>query len=153
MEFQPIGIIHSSYKEKTGVPIQGSLSDDSKGWIELSAEYKEGLKDLDGFSHIILVYEFHLSKGYSLMVTPFLDDKEHGVFATRAPRRPNPIGMSIVRLDRIQDNILHIGEVDVIDGTPLLDIKPYVADFDRRDAAKGWIKDIKPNHVADDRFD
>ena len=98
------------------------------------------MRDLDGFSHIILVYHFHLSKGYSLNVVPFMDDNSHGVFATRAPRRPNSIGISIVKLIEIENNILHIENIDIVDGTPLLDIKPYVRDFDYfKEERKGWL--------------
>jgi tRNA-Thr(GGU) m(6)t(6)A37 methyltransferase TsaA len=122
----------------------------------IQKEYVEGLKDLDGFSHIILLYHFHLSRGYSLTVKPFLDDKLHGVFATRAPKRPNPIGISIVRLLSIEGNILSIKDVDIVDGTPLLDIKPYVPEFDSIQTANiGWLSDkVKQaqHHKADDRF-
>ena len=154
--YKPIGIIHSEYKQKEGVPIQGVLSKRSKGWIEIFPEFEKGLKDIDGFSHIFLIYCFHLSKGYSLLIKPFLEDKEHGVFATRAPKRPNPIGISVVKLEKNEDNKLYISEVDIIDGTPLLDIKPYVSKFDARDNTKmGWVKNKlnnKDNHHSDNRF-
>lgn len=154
--YKSIGIIHSEYKQKEGVPIQGILSERSKGWIEIFPEFKEGLKDIDGFSHIFLIYCFHLSKGYSLLTKPFLEDKEHGVFATRAPKRPNPIGISVVKLEKSEENKLYIKEVDIIDGTPLLDIKPYISKFDARDNTKmGWVKNKlnnKNNHHSDDRF-
>ena len=156
-QYQPIGIIYSKYKQKEGVPIQGVLSCDSKGWIEIFSEYKDGLKDLEGFSHIFLIYPFHLSKGYSLLTKPFLEDNKHGVFATRAPKRPNSIGLSIVKLDKIEDNKLYVNEVDIIDKTPLLDIKPYVSEFDFRNNSKiGWIKNKlgnKNKHYSDKRFD
>ena len=154
--YEPIGIIHSEYKQKEGVPIQGVLSKESKGWIEIFPEFKEGLKDIDGFSHIFLIYCFHLSKGYSLLTKPFLENKKHGIFATRAPKRPNPIGISVVKLEKNKDNKLYINEVDIIDGTPLLDIKPYISKFDARDNTKmGWVKnklDNKDNHYSDNRF-
>ena len=133
IELSPIGIIHSPFKEPKGTPIQTATAEDVEGKVEVFKEYMVGLKDLNGFSHIILLYHFHLTKGYSLLVRPYMDDTLRGVFATRAPRRPNPIGMSVVRLTRIEENILYIKDVDIVDGTPLLDIKPYVPDFDIRD--------------------
>lgn len=152
----PIGIIHTPFKDTQGVPIQPTASKGIEGSIIIQTEYVEGLKDLDGFSHIILLYYFHHSHGYSLTVKPFLDDKLHGVFATRAPKRPNPIGISMVRLLSIGGNILSIKDVDIVDGTPLLDIKPYVPEFDSIQTAKiGWLADkIKQahHHKADDRF-
>ncbi|RLI77934.1 tRNA (N6-threonylcarbamoyladenosine(37)-N6)-methyltransferase TrmO [Archaeoglobales archaeon] len=156
IKYRPIGIIHSPFKEAKGTPIQPPAAKGVKGSIELFEEYVEGLKDIDGFSHIILIYHFHLSEGYSLVVKPFLDDELHGVFATRAPRRPNPIGLSVVRLIGVEGNILYIEDVDVVDGTPLLDIKPYVPEFDARKTDRiGWIaKSIHklPKSRADDRF-
>jgi len=138
--FRPIGTVHSPFKEPTGTPIQASAAPESQGVVEVFPEYQEGLQDLDGFSHIYLVYHFHLSQGFSLKVKPFLDDRPRGLFATRAPARPNPIGISIVRLDRIEGNRLFIREMDIVDGAPLLDIKPYVPGFDHRPgAASGWV--------------
>lgn len=156
IKYKPIGIIHSPFKEPKGTPIQPAAAKGVRGKVVVFEEYSDGLKDIDGFSHIILIYHFHLSKGYSLTVKPFLDDEIRGVFATRAPRRPNPIGLSVVRLIRVEGNTLHIEDVDVVDGTPLLDIKPYVPEFDVRKADKlGWIaKNIHklPKSRADDRF-
>lgn len=152
----PIGIIHSPFKDTKGMPIQPIAAKGIKGTIAMQEEYVEGLKDLNGFSHIILLYHFHLSRGYSLTVKPFLDDKLRGVFATRAPRRPNPIGISIVRLLSIEGKILSIEDIDIVDGTPLLDIKPYVPEFDSMlTAKKGWLSDkVKQarQRKADDRF-
>ncbi len=109
--------------------------------MSLDKEYRQGIKDLGGFSHIILVYHFHLVKGYSLKVKPYMDNHLHGIFATRAPKRPNPIGISVVRLNKIKGSLLYIEDVDVIDGTPLLDIKPYVSDFDKPQAVRiGWLE-------------
>lgn len=154
--FHPIGTIHSPYKETVGMPIQPSLSQGTVGSVEVFPEYAEGLKSLDGFSHIYLIYHFHISKQYSLMIKPFLDDSLHGVFATRAPKRPNGIGISIVELTKIEDNILYVKNIDIVDGTPLLDIKPYVRKFDWHTTSKeGWLTD-KTNdlseHYSDDRF-
>ena len=139
---KPIGVIHSPFREPKDIPIQSSAARDIEGTVEVYEEYMEGLKDLDGFSHIILIYYFHLSKRYSLKVKPFMDDNLRGVFSTRAPSRPNNIGLSIVRLIKIEGNILYIKDVDVVDGTPLLDIKPYVPEFDvREDVRIGWLRD------------
>ncbi len=109
--------------------------------VEVFPEYTQGLKDLDGFSHVILLYHFHLAKPSSLMAKPYMDDEAHGIFAVRAPARPNPIGVSVVRLLRLEENVLHVQDVDIIEGTPLLDIKPYVPEFDVRDVEKiGWLE-------------
>jgi tRNA-Thr(GGU) m(6)t(6)A37 methyltransferase TsaA len=154
--FASIGTIHTPFRRKEGMPIQPAGSMGTRGTIILKRQFIEGLLDLDKFSHIYLVYCFHKSEGFNLKVIPFLDDKPHGVFATRAPRRPNPIGISVVKLIRIKDNILEIENVDMLDGTPLLDIKPYISQFDIHDIEKsGWIsnKTDYPNEIkSDDRF-
>ncbi|MCL4562144.1 MAG: tRNA (N6-threonylcarbamoyladenosine(37)-N6)-methyltransferase TrmO [Chloroflexi bacterium] len=137
---QPIGIIHSPFRKKEYTQIQPCRSH-SKGQVEVFPEFVDGLQDLDGFSHIILLYYFHCSKGYSLRVKPFLDHKLHGLFSTRYPCRPNPIGLSVVRLVSITANILEIQGVDILDGTPLLDVKPYIPEFDRVDGVRaGWFE-------------
>ena len=124
------------------MPIQPSGAKGIKGTVELMPEYAEGLQDLEGFSHVILIYHLHLSTGFSLKVKPFLDDQLRGVFATRAPQRPNPIGLSVVRLKEIKGNILHIEDIDIVDGTPLLDIKPYVPEFDVQETVRiGWLSE------------
>jgi len=151
----PIGTIHSPYVEPAGVPIQGVFAGNTEGRVELLPEFAAGLADLDGFSHIILLYCFHLSKGYALTCKPFLDTQERGVFATRAPRRPNPIGMSIVRLLGVEGCVLRIGAVDIVDGTPLLDIKPYIPDFDvRTNVRAGWYEQARNRQqtMSDGRF-
>mgnify|MGYP000079451921 CR=1 FL=1 len=142
IKYRPIGIIHSPFKSPRGTPIQPMAAYNVKGTVEIFPEYAEGLKDLDGFSHIILIYHFHLVRGFQLLVKPYMDDNFHGIFATRAPVRPNPIGLSVVRLDKIEGNILYIRDIDIVDGTPLLDIKPYVPEFDvRRDVIRsGWLE-------------
>ncbi len=140
MEFHlhSIGIIHSPFTDKSQTPIQASRSK-AKGVVEVYPEYAAGLQDLEEFSHIFLLYAFHESSGYSLLVKPFLDDQRHGLFATRYPCRPNPIGLSVVRLTARQGNTLEIEGVDMLDGTPLLDIKPYVPSFDVcPDTRNGW---------------
>lgn len=140
--YKPIGIIHSPFSEIKGMPIQPSGAKGIKGTVELMPEYAEGLQDLEGFSHVILLCHLHLSTSFSLKVKPFLDDQLRGVFATRAPRRPNPIGLSVVRLKEIKGNILHIEDIDIVDGTPLLDIKPYVPEFDVQETVRiGWLSD------------
>jgi tRNA-Thr(GGU) m(6)t(6)A37 methyltransferase TsaA len=154
--FTPIGIIHTPHKTKEGMPIQSSNAEGIKGFIKLKKKHIKGLLDLDGFSHIYLIYHFHKSKGFELLVKPFLDDSPHGVFSTRAPKRPNSIGISVVKLISIKDNILEIENVDMMDGTPLLDIKPYISEFDIHNNVKvGWIKGKKGliNEMkSDDRF-
>jgi tRNA-Thr(GGU) m(6)t(6)A37 methyltransferase TsaA len=141
IKYKPIGVVHSPFKEPKGTPIQPAGAKNIDGTVELFPEYAEGLKDLEGFSHIILIYHFHLSKEASLKVRPYMDSEVHGVFAMRGPSRPNPVGISIVRLVRIEENILYIQDVDVVDGTPLLDIKPYVPEFDIREVEKiGWLE-------------
>jgi len=142
VRYKPIGVVHSPFTKPQNIPIQSVVATGIKGSIEVAREYVEGLKDLEGFSHIILVYHCHLSRDYTLIVKPYLDENLHGVFSTRAPSRPNPIGVSIVRLTKIEDNFVHIQDLDIIDGTPLLDIKPYVPEFDQRTNARiGWLKD------------
>lgn len=154
--FTSIGTIHTPHKSKEGMPIQSSGSKGIKGTVVLKKKYVRGLLDLEHFSHIYLIYHFHRSEGFNLQVVPFLDDQPHGVFATRAPRRPNAIGLSVVKLISIHDNILEVENVDMLDGTPLLDIKPYVAQFDIHEIEKrGWINRItgNPNEVnSDNRF-
>ncbi len=135
---KPIGVIRTPFKSKRETPIQPTRSN-AIGKVELDPDYSAGLTDLEGFSHIYLIYYFHRSSGYELLVKPFLDDRQRGLFATRYPARPNSIGISIVRLLAREENILTVGDVDVLDETPLLDIKPYVPDFDKREkVSTGW---------------
>ncbi len=150
---KPIGIINTPYKEPKGMPIQGKFKRGITGTARIFPEYKAGLKDIGGFSHVILIYHFNRSKEEKLNGRPFLEDTEHGIFAIRSPHRPNHIGFSIVKLKSVKRNILTFWEVDILDGTPLLDIKPYVKHFDSRDKVKnGWIdkhfkKGIIPKQV------
>jgi tRNA-Thr(GGU) m(6)t(6)A37 methyltransferase TsaA len=154
--YMPIGVIRSPFKDTKGTPIQTAGARGVPGTVEIEPRYDDGLKDLQGFSHIFLIYHFHLSQEYSLMVKPFLDDTLRGVFATRAPRRPNTIGLSVVRLVRVEGCTLHIEDVDIVDGTPLLDIKPYVPEFDVREVERiGWLADRVDRAAemeADERF-
>ncbi|MDI3543098.1 MAG: tRNA (adenine37-N6)-methyltransferase [Candidatus Atribacteria bacterium] len=138
--YQPIGIIHSPYLKPEGTPIQPRAARGISGTAEVFDQYVEGLQDLEGFSHLILIYHFHLAKPGSLKVKPFLDQEPRRVFATRAPSRPNPIGFSVVKLLKVKNNLLFIQELDILDGTPLLDIKPYLSDFDSPVVEKrGWL--------------
>jgi tRNA-Thr(GGU) m(6)t(6)A37 methyltransferase TsaA len=152
IQYRPIGIIHTPYKTPQGTPIQPPASKGVAADVEVFENYAEGLTDLEGFSHIYLIYHFHLSKKFSLMVKPFLDDESHGLFATRAPSRPNAIGLSIVELIGTEKNILRVKNIDVLDGTPLLDIKPYVPGFDIRKVHNiGWMeKKIENLDAAED---
>jgi len=135
---RPIGVIRSPFTEKDKTPIQASRSQ-AIGLVEIYAEFADGLKDIEALSHIYLLYAFHESAGYELQVKPFLDDQKHGIFATRYPYRPNPIGISIVKLLSREKNTLTVEGIDTLDETPLLDIKPYVPDFDlRTDVHAGW---------------
>lgn len=156
IEFNPIGIIHTPFTNKSGMPIQPPGAIGTKGKVEVFPEFTDGLKDLEGFSHIFLVFYFHKSTDFKLQVSPFLEDEVHGVFAIRAPNRPNPIGISIVRLEKIENNILYIDNPDILDGTPLLDIKPYIADFDSYPSSiAGWQDKHKgkvSNKKSDKRF-
>ena len=153
---EPIGIIYTPFKTKEGMPIQSKGAKGIKGQIKLKDELVPGLTDLDGFSHVILIYNFHKSKGFDLLTTPFLDNHQRGIFATRAPQRPNSIGISVVRLLKIENNILDIENVDMLDGTPLLDIKPYIPDFDIHKTEKnGWTENKTDNlneTKSDSRF-
>ena len=151
----PIGTIRTSFKQATETPIQSSVANGAEGTIELLPEFELGLKDLEGFERIWLIYQFDRASEPQLTVRPYLDSAEHGVFATRAPARPNRIGMSPVRLLGIEGNLLRIADVDILDGTPLLDIKPYVPAFDHFTIQRaGWYKDKSTaGAVADDRFE
>jgi tRNA (adenine37-N6)-methyltransferase len=153
--YTSIGTIHSPHANVENVPIQPAAAKGIKAYITLNPEYKDGLKDLEGFSHLILLYHFHLVKGFDLEVVPFMDDKAHGIFATRSPKRPNSIGISIVELNSIQDTIIHIENVDIVDGTPLIDIKPFFPYDNQANAKFGWLdtKNIAiENFKSDKRF-
>ncbi len=139
--YEPIGTIHSPFSRIEDMPIQPAGALGVRGRVEVFAEFVQGLKDLDGFSHLVLLYHFHRAGQARLVVVPFLDKEEHGVFATRAPTRPNPIGISVVELLGVEGGVLHIQNVDVLDGTPLLDIKPYVPQFDHFAVERtGWLE-------------
>lgn len=156
MDFQAIGTIHTPFHDREGMPIQPAGAREVEGNVELRPEYEEGLRDLDGFSHVVLLYHLHRSRGFELSVVPFLDTEPRGLFSTRAPRRPNPIGLSVVELLRVEGPTLHVRGVDILDGTPLLDIKPYVPDFDEPTEFRlGWLEEARrkaSERRADGRF-
>lgn len=139
--YAPIGVVRSPFTEADGTPVQAAAAEGVSGRIEVLPELERGLKDLEGFSHVVLLYHCHRAGPAKLEVTPFLDERVRGVFATRAPSRPNPIGISVVRLVGVEGTTLLVRDLDVLDGTPLLDIKPYVPTFDVRESARaGWLE-------------
>lgn len=154
--YKPIGVIHSPFQRLEEMPIQPTSAASKPGTVEVFPDYVEGLKDLGGFSHIYLIYHFHQASQPRLIVTPFLDQEARGVFATRAPSRPNPIGLSLVNIIGMEKNLIHVSRVDVLDGTPLLDIKPYIPEFeDIRDVRLGWLEQAKRRvyrQKSDSRF-
>jgi tRNA-Thr(GGU) m(6)t(6)A37 methyltransferase TsaA len=141
ISYHPVGVLHTPFHDLQGMPIQPTGASSAAGTAEIFPEFAAGLKDLAGFSHVILLYHLHAVRRVDLTPTPFLDTQPRGVFATRSPARPNPIGLSIVRLVRVEDNVLHLEALDMLDGTPLLDVKPYVPEFDRPSGkvATGWL--------------
>jgi tRNA-Thr(GGU) m(6)t(6)A37 methyltransferase TsaA len=143
LSLTPIGVIRSPHRDPGSTPIQPACAEGCRGEVEVFEPYATGLDDVDGFSHIHLLYWLHLSGPPALKVTPFLDDTPRGVFATRAPNRPNPLGLSVVRVVARRGRILVVDDLDVLDGTPLLDIKPYVERFDVRTATRGgWTERV-----------
>lgn len=155
IEYTTIGALFTPFKNIAHMPIQPTGSKAAEGYAEILPEFIQGLQDLEGFSHVILIYHFHRQQIVKLRVTPFLDDRQHGVFATRAPSRPNAIGLSVVKLMRMADNRIYLGNLDMLDGTPLLDIKPYVPQFDSYPhATAGWLENKNPGEMTSDgRFD
>jgi len=154
MQLTPIGIIHSPFLEPAGTPIQPAVARGAEGTVEVFPEFAEGLQDLEGFERVWLIYWFHRAVPARLRVVPFLDEVERGIFATRAPCRPNPLGLSAVRLLSVQGNILQVRELDILEGTPLLDIKPYTHRFDHFPVSRnGWMDQVSSGPgIADDRF-
>ena len=143
MSFRPIGVLRSEHRVAAQTPIQPVYARGCLGRAEVFPEFAEGLTDLEGFSHVYIIYHFHQAQPAKMKVKPFMQDVEHGVFATRAPARPNPIGISIVELVRREDNVLYLDGLDVLNGTPLLDIKPYTARFDRIETTRnGWQDEV-----------
>ncbi|MBA3009058.1 MAG: tRNA (N6-threonylcarbamoyladenosine(37)-N6)-methyltransferase TrmO [Proteobacteria bacterium] len=156
MQISPIGVIKTPFNDLKGMPIQPTGARDIEGTLVINPEYEPGLADIQGFSHIILLYHFHKSSGYDLLVTPFLDTQKRGLFSTRAPRRPNPIGLSIVELTGRDKNLIFVRGIDVLNNTPLIDIKPYVPKFDIKEVtATGWLEKTQKKAAtmkSDDRF-
>ncbi|MEA3316736.1 MAG: tRNA (N6-threonylcarbamoyladenosine(37)-N6)-methyltransferase TrmO [Bacteroidota bacterium] len=153
IKYNPIGVIYTPYTDISGMPIQPTGAIGIKGTIKINQIYAEGLKDLDAFSHIILLYHLHLVKEYDLITKPFMENVEHGIFSIRGPKRPNPIGFSVVKLNKVEDNILHIENVDILNETPLIDIKPFISDVDCVKADKmGWL-DGKSHKMGDKKSD
>jgi len=154
--FDPVGVIHTPFNDIKGMPIQPTGAAGICGTIDIFEPFVPGLKDLDGFSHVILLYHLHKVESFSLIVTPFLDSKEHGVFATRAPKRPNAIGFSVVKLNGVDGGTLQIENVDMLNESPLIDIKPYLPEFDQFPADRlGWYEAVKgkvKDHRSDGRF-
>ncbi|WP_027185994.1 tRNA (N6-threonylcarbamoyladenosine(37)-N6)-methyltransferase TrmO [Desulfovibrio inopinatus] len=154
--YNPIGYFATPHKDVRGMPIQPLGAKGVRGTISILPEYQEGLTDLDDFSHVIVLYHLHQIQGHDLTVTPFLDTQEHGIFATRSPKRPNPLGLSVMRLSGVSHGTVFVENVDVLDGTPVIDIKPYVPDFDVWPADRiGWFSGKSNNastHRSDNRF-
>ena len=138
---RPIGVIRTPYREPKGMPIQGKFKEGVTGRAEIFPEYKDGLRDIGGFSHLILIYHFNRAREEKLVGRPFLEDEEHGIFAIRGPERPNHLGLSVVKLVDVEECVIVFSEVDMMDETPLLDIKPYVSHFDVKDGVRnGWVE-------------
>ena len=155
IQYVPIGVVHSPFREPTGAPIQSAAASavGVEAQVEIFPCFREGLRDLEGFSHLILLYHMHRIQPAGLLVKPFLSNDSHGVFATRSPGRPNPIGFSVVRLLSVEDGALSITDVDILDQTPVLDIKPYVGEFDIRPVERiGWFANnlLKLDKTKDD---
>jgi tRNA-Thr(GGU) m(6)t(6)A37 methyltransferase TsaA len=145
IEFRPIGIIHSPFKNIEDIDVKKFADPQGfnqiLGEMEISREYEEGLKDTEGFSHLIVIYVFHKTRGYQLQTKPILDDKPRGVFSTRSPHRPNPLGLTVVRVIERAGNILKVSGIDMLDGTPILDIKPYTSRDQKSPIRLGWLED------------
>jgi tRNA-Thr(GGU) m(6)t(6)A37 methyltransferase TsaA len=154
IRYEPIGVVHSPWTSVEDMPVQPSRAGDVKGTVELFAPFVDALADVDGFSHLILITHLHRSRPWRPRVVPFLDTVERGLFATRSPSRPNPIGLSVVELVAVDGSRLTVRGVDLLDGTPLLDLKPYVGDFDGRpDARFGWLEAARAREArSDGRF-
>lgn len=151
IQYEPIGVVHSPFESLKGMPNQPSRARGVEATVEVYSQFEEGLQDLEGFSHITLLCHFHATKNYRLKVVPSLDTELRGLFATRSPNRPNPIGLSVVRLIRIAKNLLSIQDVDLLDGTPVLDIKPYINELDEREGLRlGWLERARKRQAESD---
>ena len=143
IELNPIGVIHTPYTETRQIPKGPGAEHHAEGVVEFLPQFEAGLADIEGFSHLYVLWVFDRSSGYELVGTPPIDDRPHGVFATRSPRRPNPIGLTVVRLLRREGCSLYIRGVDMLDGTPLLDIKPYLSSIPSEDLRRGWVAEAE----------
>ena len=150
IKYEPIGYFSTEYNTETGAPRQGILKPDSKGTIILNEEYKQGLKNLDQFEYIFVLFHFHEAKGWENMVRPPESDHEYGLFATRSPRRPNPIGLSLIKLDSIEGNKLFVSGIDAFNGTPVLDIKPFLPTIDSKITEKNLMAEFYLGHHDED---
>jgi tRNA-Thr(GGU) m(6)t(6)A37 methyltransferase TsaA len=142
-EMQPIGFVRSPYSETSQIPKGWGAKHDAEGVLEILAELEQGLTDIEGFSHLFVIWMFHKAEGYSLLGTPPTDDRPHGVFATRSPYRPNPIGLTVVELIRREGPRLYVRGVDMLDGTPILDIKPYLSSIPVEKVKRGWLDEAE----------
>lgn len=138
-----IGVVHTPYSDVSQIPKGPGAEHTAEGVVEVFSEYSEGLQDIEGFSHLYLLWVFHLSEGYDLIAHPPSDDRPHGVFATRSPRRPNPIGLTVVELLRREGNRLYVRGVDMVEGTPILDIKPYLSSIPQNQLKRGWLEEAE----------
>jgi tRNA-Thr(GGU) m(6)t(6)A37 methyltransferase TsaA len=145
----PIGTVRSPYADRTQVPKGPGAKHDAEGVLEIGAEFEAGLQDIEGFSHLYVLWVFHQAQGYELLATPPTDDRPHGVFATRSPQRPNPIGLTVVRLLRREGRRLRVRGVDMLDGTPILDVKPYLSNVPEAELKRGWMTDAELRGARD----
>ena len=143
IQMTPIGVVHSPFSETKQIPKGPGAKHEEEGTLELLPEFEAGLKDIEGFSHLFVLWAFHRSTDYDLVGTPPTDDRPHGVFATRSPRRPNPIGLTVVELLRRDGANLHVRGVDMLDGTPILDIKPYLSGIPMEKVRRGWLAEAE----------
>lgn len=152
--FDPIGTIHTPFVEQKGTPIQSRYAEGAEGFVELDERYRAALRDVEGFERVWLLFHCHRARPWRAVITPYRDDRERGLFATRAPSRPNPIGLSVVRVLAVEPSGLRVADVDVLDGTPLLDLKPYVPEFDAYPSSRaGWLDQVgEAREEADERF-
>jgi tRNA-Thr(GGU) m(6)t(6)A37 methyltransferase TsaA len=140
---QPIGFVSSPFQDTASIPKGLGAKHDTEGVLEILPEFESGLTDIEGFSHLIVLWEFDRSKGFELLGTPPSDNRQHGVFATRSPYRPNPIGLTIVELERRDGSELHVRGVDMLNGTPILDIKPYLSSIPAEKLRRGWLSEAE----------
>ena len=149
-EMRPIGFVRSPYSETTQIPKGCGAKHEAEGVLEILPEFDEGLTDIEGFSHLFVIWVFHKTEGYVLLGKPPTDDREHGVFATRSPYRPSPIGLTVVELIRREGSRLYVHGVDMLDGTPILDIKPYLSSVPAEQLRRGWLAEAEARKESGD---